>query len=213
MAKTIVCSHGFAMRGDSAGMFTDIAAAFAKYDFRMFDYYDIAPNGDQVVRSLDEQAKILQQQIDDTPDGEIVLLCHSQGSTVAGLVDLARVSKVILLAPPTEISRAKLINRLRHRKGAKLNPYGTSTVPRSNGTTMTITVEYMDSIEAHDRMTLYQKIADMVPTVIIRATQDETLGLTNVQEVKHAGHRDVVADHNFTNEYRAELIRVLAKVL
>jgi pimeloyl-ACP methyl ester carboxylesterase len=171
----IICSHGFAMRADSAGMFTDITAAFPDYDFKMFDYYDIKPNGDQIIRSLDEQAKILQQQIDAAPDGEIVLLCHSQGSTVAGLVDLRRISKIILLAPPIKISRAGLINRMRHRKGAKLNPYGTSTIPRSNGTTMTIPVEYMDSIEAHNRLALYQKMAGTKPTTIIRAAQDEIL--------------------------------------
>ena len=211
--KTIICSHGFAVRADSMGMFSDIAAAFPEYEFRMFDYYDIAPSGDQTIRSLDDQAKKLQQQIDDAPDGEIVLLCHSQGSTVAGLVDLARVSKVILLAPPVEISRASLINRMRHRKGAKLNPYGTSIIPRSNGTTMTIPVKYMDSIEAHDRMTLYQKMADTVPTTIIRATEDETLGLTMVSEITNAEHMDVAANHNFTGEGRKKLINALQKVI
>ncbi len=195
------------------GMFTAIAAAFPGDDFRMFDYYDIKPNGDQTIPSLDEQARTLQQQIDAAPDGEIVLLCHSQGSTVAGLVDLGRVSKVILLAPPVEISRTSLINRLRHRKGAKLNPFGTSTVPRSDGTLMTIPVAYMDSIEAHDRLTLYQKIADTVPTVIIRATNDEILGLTTANSVKNAEHIDIDADHNFTGKNRDTLIATLRSIL
>lgn len=74
---TIICSHGFAVRADSMGMFTDVAAAFPEHEFRMFDYYDIAPNGDQIVRSLDEQATLLQQQIDGVPGGKIILLCHS----------------------------------------------------------------------------------------------------------------------------------------
>ncbi len=206
---TVICSHGFAMRSDSAGMFTDIAAALPDYEFRMFDYYDIAPNGDQTIRSLDEQATLLQQQIDEAPEGKIILLCHSQGSTVAGLVDLSRVSRVILLAPPVEISRASLINRLRHRKGAKLNPYGMSMIPRSDGTTMYIPESYMDSIEAHDRMTLYQNIANTVPTAIIRATYDETLGLTAVNTIRGATHEDVAANHNFTGEGRQRLIDVL----
>lgn len=213
MVKTIICSHGFAVRGDSMGMFTAIAAAFPGDDFWMFDYYDIKPNGDQTIPSLDEQAKILQQHINAAPDGEIVLLCHSQGSTVAGLADLSRVSKVIFLAPPVEIDRTSLINRLRHRKGAKLNPFGTSTVPRSDGTMMTIPVEYMDSIEAHDRLTLYQKVADTVPTIIIRATNDEILGLTAVNNVKNAVHIDIDADHNFTGRNRDTLINALQSIL
>lgn len=197
------------MRADSAGMFTDIATAFPGYDFRMFDYYDIAPNGDQLVRSLDDQAKILQQQIDAVEDGEIILLCHSQGSTVAGLVNLARVSKVILLAPPIKISRAGLINRMRHRKGAKLNPHGSSVIPRSNGTAMTIPVEYMDSIEVYDRLTLYRKIANTVPTVIVRALQDEILGLTDFSTITNVTNIelvDVEADHNFTGKGRVNLV-------
>lgn len=211
--KTIICSHGFAMRADSAGMFTDIAAAFPNYDFRIFDYYDYESNGDHIVRSLDDQAKMLQKQINAAPTGEIVLLCHSQGSTVAGLVDLGRVSKVILLAPPIEISRAGLINRMRHRKGARLNPYGTSTIPRSNGTIMTIPVEYMDSIEAHDRTALYQKMAAAKPTVIVRATEDETLGLTDFSLIEDARVIDVKADHNFTKDGRPALIQALRGIL
>ena len=211
--KTVICSHGFAMRADSAGMFTDIAAAFPDYDFRMFDYYDIKPNGDQLVRSLDDQAKILQRQIDAAPAGEIVLLCHSQGSTVAGLVNLTKVSKIILLAPPIEISRAGLVNRMRHRKGAKLNPYGTSVIPRSNGTTMTIPIEYMDSIEAHDRLTLYRKMADTKPTIIVRALNDETLGLTDFSSLRTITLVDVQGNHNFTGEDRAKLIQALELIM
>lgn len=210
---TIICSHGFAVRADSMGMFTDIAAAFPEYEFRMFDYYDIQPNGDQTVRSLDEQAAILQKQIDNAPEGEIVLLCHSQGSTVAGLVDLSRVSEAILLAPPVEISRASLINRMRHRKGARLNPRGMSVVPRTNGTTMRIPAAYMDSIEAHDRLTLYKAIAAAVPTTIIRATDDEILGLTPLEQVAGVELIDINANHNFTGNGRQELIKILKTVL
>lgn len=213
MTKTIICSHGFAMRADSAGMFTDIAAVFQGYDFTMFDYYNYQPNGDHTVRSLDEQATLLQQQIDAAPDGDIIVLAHSQGSTVAGLVDLARVNKIILLAPPVDISRASLVNRMRHRKGAKLNAYGTSTIPRSNGTIMTIPVEYMDSIEAHDRLTLYQKMAITKPTTIIRAMHDETLGPTNFDALQNITVIDVDADHNFTGESRHRLIEALTGLL
>jgi pimeloyl-ACP methyl ester carboxylesterase len=213
MRKTIICSHGFAMRADSAGLFTDIEAAFPDYDFKMFDYYDIKPNGDQTIRSLDAQAKILQQQIDDAPDGEIILLCHSQGSTVAGLVSLERVTKVILLAPPIKMSRAGLINRLRHRRGAKLNPYGTSVIPRSDGTVMTIPVEYMDSIEAHDRLELYIALADQKPTTIVRASQDEILGYTDFSIVKNAKIIDIDANHNFTDDSRKLLVETVKTII
>lgn len=213
MTKIVICSHGFAVRANSMGMFTDIAAAFPEYDFRMFDYYNIAQNGDQTLRSLDEQASILQQQIGSAPDGEITLLCHSQGSTVAGLVDLSRVSKVILLAPPVNFNRANMINRLRHRKGARLNPRGMSIVPRSDYTTMYIPAAYMDSIEAYDRPTLYGQIAAAKPTVVIRATKDEILGSTSFDQLQEATVIDIAADHNFTGKNRRLLIDALRRVL
>lgn len=212
MTKTVICSHGFGVRADSRGMFTEIAASFPEYDFRMFDYYDIQPNGDQIVRSLEEQAIILQEQIDTVKEGEIVLLCHSQGSTVAGLVNLTRVEKAILLAPPDKTSRKVVVNRLRKREGSRLDPHGMSVIPRSNGTTMYVPAEYMDSLERHDRMKLYQHIADTVPTVIIRATEDEAIGLTSVDQIKNAQHVDIAADHNFTGQNRQKLIETLRMV-
>jgi hypothetical protein len=211
--KTIICSHGFAVRADSLGMFTDISEAFPEYDFRMFDYYDIQPNGDQSVRPLEEQTKLLEAQIDTVEDNEIVLLCHSQGSTVAGLADLTKVSKVILMAPPVKTTKDGILNRLRQRKGSKLDPYAMSIVPRSDGTTMYVPAAYLNSLEQYDRMTLFQHIADNVQTVVIRATEDEVLGLTNVNEIKNARHIDIAADHNFTGKHRQQLIEVLRVII
>lgn len=74
---------------------------------------------------------------------------------------------------------------------------------------MFIPENYMDSIEAHDRMALYQKMANAVPTTIIRATNDETLGLTRVNEVRNAVHRDIAASHNFAGEGRQKLLKAL----
>lgn len=207
--KTIICSHGFAVRADSMGMFTDIAAAFPDYDVHMFDYYEIRPNGDQVVRPLEEQAKLLQAQIDAVTGGDIVLLCHSQGSTVAGLADLTKVSKVILMAPPVKTSKEGMLARLGKRKGSRLEPDGMSAIPRTDGTTMYVPADYLNSLERYDRLTLFQKIANTKPTTIIRATEDEILGLTSVDKIKNARIIDVPSDHNFTGSHRQQLIDTL----
>lgn len=210
--KTIICSHGFGVRADSLGMFPEIAAAFPDDDFRMFDYSIVAPNGDTTFRSLPEQGEVLQAQIDAT-DGEIVLLCHSQGCLIPGFADVSRVSKVILLAPPDSITKETILARLRMREGSVIIPVGMSKLPRSDGTTSYIPTDYLESVEAVKPLEVYQRISNTKPTVIIRATHDEIIGLTKVDEIKNAEHIDIASDHNFTGDNRQKLIDKLRLVL
>lgn len=212
MSKNIICSHGFGVRADSRGMFPEIMAAFPDYTFRMFDYNEVKPNGDTIVAPLDKQAEKLQKEID-MADGESILLCHSQGSVIAGLVDLAKVSKVILLAPPVLMSMQHVINRMRTRPGARMNPNGMSILPRSDGSKSYLPKEYLESLEGKNLMDVYQNIASTKPTVIIRATDDEVIGLTNANEIQNAQHIDIDADHNFKGGSRQTLIAALRTVL
>jgi pimeloyl-ACP methyl ester carboxylesterase len=209
MTKTVICSHGFGVKADSRGMFPEIAAAFPDWEFKMFDYNEVRPNGDTVVSSLHAQAKKLQRVIDETESDEIVLLGHSQGCLVAGLVNLEKVSKVILLAPPVGTSMKHVIGVLAGRPSAVYNPDGVSKLPRADGTTTHLEKGYIESLGAVKPLELYQKIADTKPTIIIRATEDKILGITNVNEVHGATHIDIAADHNFTADSRSKLTAML----
>jgi pimeloyl-ACP methyl ester carboxylesterase len=213
MVNAVICSHGFGVRADSRGMFPEIAAAFPESQFKMFDYNEVLPNGDTIVASLDRQAEILNEQISSVQNSEVIVLAHSQGCVVAGLADLSRVSKVVLLAPPVNESMQGLIDRIAARPGAVYDPNGISILPRSDGTTSYLPKEYIHSRQIQKPFELYQKIADTVPTVIIRATADEIIGLTNVNEIKNAQHIDIDADHNFQGESRKLLLRALKTVL
>lgn len=211
--KTVICSHGFGVRADGRGMFTDIAAAFPNARFRMFDYNDSLPNGDIVVVPLSEQASKLQHIIDKTEADEIILLAHSQGSIVAGMVDTSRLAKIILLAPPTIRSMERVIDRIAKRDGATYNPNGVSRLPRSDGTTTLLPKEYIQSLGVVHPLELYQAAAERVPTVIIRATGDTVLGMTNVDEVANATVIDLAADHDFTGDSRQVLMSALEQYL
>lgn len=206
--QTVICSHGFGVRADSRGMFPDIASSLPEYNFVMFDYNEVLPNGDVLVASLDEQAKKLQVVINEQPGGS-TLLCHSQGCIIAGLVDLTRISKVILLAPPTTMSMQRVIDKLMNRPGSEINLNGISKLPRSDGTTTLIPAAYVKSLEGRDPFEIYKDIAKTKPTLIVRATEDEVIGLTNVDEVHPASHLDINSDHDFTGDSRAKLITAL----
>ena len=211
--KTLIFSHGFGVKADARGMFPEIAAAFPEYEAVMFDYNEILSNGNIVVAPLDQQAKKLQEVINTTDADEIILICHSQGSIIAGLVSLSKVSKVILLAPPVVASMQRVIDKVAKRPGAELNLDGISKLPRTDGTITLLPKEYMTSLDAVDPLELYKKVANDKPTVIIRATEDQVLGMTNVDEVGAASLIDLPADHDFTGESRQELIKALEEVI
>jgi esterase/lipase len=212
--KNIICSHGFGVKADSRGMFTDVQTAFPNYTFTMFDYNQILDNDDVVVAPIDAQAQILQHVINAQNDNdELILLCHSQGAINAGLVNLNKISKVILLAPPVKMSMERVIIKFTSRPDAEFYPNGTSKLPRSDGTYTYISKDYIESLEKRSPIDLYQQIANQKPTIIIRATNDNTLGLTNVNTIKNAIHIDIDSDHDFTGDARAKLIESLKKII
>ncbi|MEP7204858.1 MAG: hypothetical protein ABI716_01545 [Candidatus Saccharibacteria bacterium] len=210
--KNIICSHGFGVMADSRGMFTELTVAFPDYKVVMFDYNHLLPNGDLVVSTIDSQAKLLQKMIDQQP-GDSLLLCHSQGSVIAGLVDLTKISQVILLAPPVNLSLQRVIGKMLQRPGAEVGSDGTYRLPRSDGTVSLVPKQYIDSLESKNPMDLYQRIANTKPTLIIRATEDKVLGLTSVSQIRHASHVDIAAGHDFGGTARNILLLELKKFI
>ncbi|MDQ5931917.1 MAG: Alpha/beta fold hydrolase [Patescibacteria group bacterium] len=210
--QTIICSHGFGVRLDARGMFTEIQQALPNDQLTMFDYNDFDAEGNVVVLPLDEQAERLQHFIDRSPKGSI-LLCHSQGSIIAGLVNLSRISKVILLAPPVKMSMERVIEKMMDKQGSVLNLQGVSRLPRSDGSITLVPRAYVESLRSRDPLDIYAKVAADKPTTIIRALDDEVLGLTNVDKVEKADVIDIHADHNFTGTSRHELIDILRSVI
>lgn len=209
---TIIFSHGFGVRADARGMFTDIASAFPEHACVMFDYNTVHANGDIEVTSLQDQARRLQQAIDEQT-GEVVIIAHSQGCVAAGLVNPEKIRKVLLLAPPVLMSANRVLQKLSSRAGATISLTEMSRLPRSDGTYTLIPKEYIESVKNVDPMSIYTHLAGAVETVIVRCMNDEVLGLTNVNEVPGAKHVDIDADHNFTGPARTRLIAVLASEL
>lgn len=209
MIKAIVYSHGFGVKADARGMFTEIAAAFPEYKSVMFDYNEVLPNGDMIVAPMIEQAEKLQNVINETDAEKIVLLCHSQGCLVAGLTNISKVSQVILIAPPVIASEQRVIDKLDARPGSELNLNGVSKYPRTDGSMSYLPKEYIEGFKNMEPISLYDAIAHQKPTVIIRATEDDKLGMTNVHEITAARVVDLRADHDFTGESRQDLIDIL----
>lgn len=215
MTKVVITSHGFDVRRDSNGFFPDLAAAISDARFILFDYNELLPNGDSIVPSLYDQAKLLEMAVEQTDSDDITILAHSQGSVVASLARLSdKVKQVILLAPPINLSSDYLAKKFQSRPGAEANFEGISKLPRSDGTNTFFTKGYVESVDAVNPSSLYQNLANYKPTLIVRATKDEILGLTDSNKIKNVKHFDIETDHNFTtNGAREQLVSIIKKEL
>lgn len=211
--STIVFSHGFGVRADARGMFSEIANALPEHTCILFDYNTILPNEDIEVAPLTTQAKKLQQKLDEQTNDDVVIIAHSQGCITTGLANLKNVSKVILLAPPVHLSMQHVIDKLMKKPGAVVNLNGMSQLPRRDGTLTHISRAYIESVADINPLDLYANIAQKTDTVIVRCTNDEVLGLTDVNTVPNAKHIDLASTHDFAGTVRLQLLQLLAKEL
>lgn len=209
----IICSHGFGVRADGKGLFTDLASDFPEFDFVTFDYNLLHDDGNMQVRPLGEQARLLQSRLDEPYEGKTIILAHSQGCMTAGMADLHHADAAILLAPPQAFSIRNFMQRLAGRPDTTLDPAGMSSVGRADGSKLLIPADYIAGMQASDPMRLYTAIAATIPTTIVRAGDDTTVGATDFSSIPGAQQLDIMADHNFTGAARAGLAELLAPVL
>lgn len=211
--KYLLFSHGFGVRKDSNGMFTEIAEKFTEYEPVMFDYNKIEADGDlSTVYSYRKQSRLLKSQIDNInsldKDAEITIIAHSQGAIVAGLCN-KKTTKAILLAPPTTVSarRSKL------RPNRKVRKNGSVMIFKKDGSRILLTTSFMLGLKLTNPIKIYEKLALRVPTVIIAAKQDEMVKNENLHKVRSAKVYEIDGDHNFTGKYRKDLIELIKKNL
>lgn len=207
----IICVHGFGVKADGRGMFTDIAKNISEHDFVMFNLNEIDEKGNVTVNSFKKQARILETQIKNNPDAD-TLICHSQGCIVAGLADIQQIKKVIFLAPVQDLDTERFMS-IFDRPGAVIDLSGESTIPRRDGTTTYVGKEYVDIIKEIDVPSIYKNLIGKVNLVIVRATKDEILGNTDFSYLNKVDILDLPASHDFIGESRRELIRVVRELI
>lgn len=208
----IIFAHGFGVRADGRGIFTDIAKALPDANCITFDFNTFDSEGNTTVTPLDGQVEILQSHINQAQKSA-TLICHSQGCIVAGLANLDKIGQVIFLAPPPLISIERFMQKFGKREGSILNPEGLSSIPRSDGSTTYIPKEYVESIKSIDVPSLYKKVAQNHKLTIVRATKDNILGETNFDYLENVKIIDIAADHDFTGDARDELVESVKMIL
>ncbi len=209
--RSIVCSHGFGVRADDRGLFTDIAQGMSDHTFITFDYNTVDSNGNITVAPFDKQSSTLHNKIKEVGNSDTII-AHSQGCITASLTDLDGVERVIFLAPPAELN-IETFMRTFDRPGARIDLAGSSSIPRRDCTTTFVHKDYIDNISSIDIPQLYMQLANRVELIIIRATNDEILGKTQFNYLDGVQIIDMPASHDFTGEFRLALIDNLKKIL
>jgi hypothetical protein len=216
----IIYSHGFGVRKDDRGLFTDISAALPNAEHIMFNYNQIDEAANTItVAALDTQAQQLLEVIVDAraknSSATIDLICHSQGCVVAALACPRSVRKVIFTAPPANVLDTEhKIRQICEQYGITFTKSETVRLPRKDGSTTIIPPEYWrvrDNLDAQD---MYNQLAEQTELTIITATKDEVLGEVLLDRLSpKVNIIEMATGHNFEGTSRQELIATIRKEL
>ena len=219
MTSFVVYSHGFGVRKDDRGLFTDIAQYLPNAHHFMFDYNKIdEQNNTLLACPLDKQAEKLNDRIANIqrvyPGAAIDIIAHSQGCVAAAIAKPSGVRKVIFLAPPAQFLGLEKREIYAMRPDTATEKDGTLRMPRRDGSTTIIRDDYWQSREGVMPIELYNQLAKLTNLTIITATNDEVLtntdftGLSNQVSLTRQS-----ANHDFTGDDRQVLIETISQLI
>lgn len=216
--QIVVFSHGFGVRKDSRGLFTDIAAGLPGIEPVLFDYYESRDDGTVIVRPISEQAKLLGEIIEDTrrkyPGAVVDIIGHSQGCFAPALLRPECVRKVILLAPPYKVRIERMLERFRARPGAEINPGGVTTIPLTKGGVFLINPEYWPSLASLNPIERYNDLSRTSDLTLVIAKSDESIKSPDFTGLDPKAEKlEIEGDHNFTKKARAGLIKTIQDIV
>jgi len=212
----VVYSHGFGVRRDDRGLFTDIAAALPSTTHRMFDYNQVDEAANTMtVEPLEAQAQKLLGVIGNMqrehPSAAIDLICHSQGCVVAALAHPTGIRKSIFIAPPKGmLDTERRIKEICAQHGIAFTQEDVIRLPRRDGSTTIIPPAYWRAPGGLDAQDMYSTFAEITDLTIITATEDEVLGVVVFDRLSpRVKLLPMTAGHNFEGPARPELVDII----
>ncbi len=219
MKHYIVYSHGFGVRKDDRGLFTDIAASMPEAEHIFIDYNEIDDaNNVLTVSSLQEQSKRLRAGLailDDGTEKVVDIVAHSQGCLVAVMANSINIRKTIFLAPPSSLADTEeKLKQMALRPGTEISDDTTVRYPRRDGSTTIVTKAYWESRKGVDPLHLYNDLSKTTSISMITANQDEVLGNTDFSSIQQTIEvRCLDANHDFTDAARFKLVDLIKELL
>jgi hypothetical protein len=212
----IIPVHGFGVKRDSRGLFTEIEKQYYR-DYLVVrgefsdvykDYCKVLPITTQSLR-LDRIIAYIRQNYE---INKFVFIGHSQGCLVIAKAKLFN-SQVILLAPPIYLPALRFTQTSGWKKsGSQLDIHGESTLIRSDGSAFKVYADYWSDFYKIDAERLYQRLNKNNELIIIFAGNDPVLGKEKAPiGIKHESIP--LADHDFKNESRIILLNRLFHII
>lgn len=219
--RMVVFSHGFGVRRDTSGFFTEIAANLpSDYGWVMFDYYQTDKTGKIVfLTTLHEQSKKLNTVLEwvrsSLQTSELDIIAHSMGCLVPTLSPAEHISHNILLAPPTDIGERTEMYFTSQPGAQPAGDYW--MVPRTDGTISHIPMAVFEEYKQLDSFQLIDSYANRHPSSLIIAEKDQINPVEAYLQIRNNKLLDsyVVqgADHDFNGEPRKELLQIIRGIL
>lgn len=214
----VVFVHGFGVRYDSRGMFTDLEENLPKdWGYVLFDLYEVSGNAVYVTQ-ISDQIKKLNKVIDDVKDefksAKIHVIAHSKGCVVTALAMPKVEGKIVLLAPPETFGK-NLQDYFEKYPGAK-KTNDCLIIPRKDGTITHISDKYFQESMQIQPDEEILKLSNQRKVIIFQTTEDEVIGLTSYSKLQGNSNIKIIpikSDHNFTGDNRRRLINQLKELL
>jgi pimeloyl-ACP methyl ester carboxylesterase len=218
IAKTaLILVHGFGVRRDSRGLFTEIADATKEVALTVRGDYSVIDGDVTKAIPFSKQASRLSV-IRDFCRKELgikreVLVGHSQGWLPIAL-NYPLGSKVTALAPPLgDAFEAFIQTSGWKRRGSELNLEGESRLLRSDGSLTLVPKEFWDEFRAMGDVTKSMAILALYNKLnIIFAGEDNVLGTQDVPDIFRT-EMIAGANHDFTDGSRKAVISKITKDL
>lgn len=214
----VIFVHGFGVRYDSRGMFTDIKNSLLKeWGSVLFDLNTVEEKT-VTIQSIDSQIAHLRtihkSIIEKYPLAAVHIIAHSQGCVITAFSGVQTNGRVVLLAPPESMG-IKTEEYFKNQPAVKVTQKY-FIVPRKDGSTTQIPLNYFRSDGLQNAEENIVKYSETQNLYVLQATEDEVLGATEYAKLRASRSIKVAqigSDHNFTGENRLKLINYTKDIL
>lgn len=220
--KVVIFSHGFGVKRDSRGMFTEIGSLL-KNDFLVvrFDYSKIDESDNAtIVYPFSIQAKMLERVIEyirtEFPLLRLNIIAHSMGCLIVGLLLPDHVNKIILMVPPPTSQHKGMKEYFLKRPETEFNEDKISKIKRSDGSWTFVGPEFWSEIKKTRPAQLFKALAEKSNVYFIRAKQDEIItgeSYKVIKNIKRMEYMELKGNHNFEGKAREPLLQKIVAII
>jgi hypothetical protein len=214
----IFFSHGFGVKRDSKGLFTDIENVLKEqYLCVRFDYTFVDSEKNTHMQSFTDMALTLERVTkavkEKYANKDSIVLAHSMGCVVSVLANLEDVKEYVLLCPSFVSGFDRFTQFFSTRPGTHFDFEGISWFTRSHGARTYIPKEFFMQYKDINPVDVYKQKSSHFPITIVKAAQDEMVkdSYDDISKVSQICTETIDSDHNFTGVARNKLISFLDK--